>query len=203
MEEDCTVNLTDDKLIGSQTIGAIMGIIAFLAPVSFNAHSPPSGGFLMLIDAVGWSLEYKSPNILEFRFFDINAMIVPLLLSFLRFMFVHQMMRCYQGKVTRNRVVRIGLLAELQTTLISIPLLISMFFNSDRFIPQIVGPIPVLLLVGLGLLKFAPPLQPSILWKEDEESEHWWKQRLELVLYYFLSRVRILRQMLNTHLSSH
>jgi hypothetical protein len=201
-EENCTVNTNDDKLIEPQTIGAIMGIMALLAPVSFNVHSPPNGGFLLLIVAVGWSLEFKSPDILEFRFFDINAMILPLLISFLRVVFVHQMVRYYQGKSTRNRAIRIGILAELQTTLISIPLLLSMLLSPDRFIPQIVGPVPVLLLVGLGFMKFTPPLQPSILWKEDKEIEHWWKQQLELVFYRFQNRIQILWQTLITHLSN-
>jgi hypothetical protein len=123
---------------------------------------------LIIILAMLWSIFFYPPDRLEFEFvFDPTYFIGLLIIRcFFRIAFVHQIFRYYQGDIKRRQVVCVGLLGEAQIAVVWIPVLMGL-------IPfQILVPIPILLLAGLILLGFVPPLSRTSEWIDRPASEN-------------------------------
>jgi len=157
-----------------------MMVIAVLTPAGINLEFDPSTGMLLNLSLLFmlWTLPmsfgiYTTVGMLQSANPIPNpfAFIGNLPLTFLRFVFVYQMYRLYQGRTTRNRALLVGAVSELQMTIIGIFSVITPVFSlmSRYFIP-----VPILILVALIIMKVSRPT-----WKQYEEDRSWWEHRFD------------------------
>jgi len=151
-----------------------MGVIAFVAPFMF--------GFFKFFDilyvgvvAVLWTLELGMTG----SRFLIHNLLDPFLLAglfqviLLRLPFVLQMMQYYQGKTTRNRTLAWGMIADLSLLVITLISILQQYAIESYVEFQIPFPMPILLIVGIFLIRFFPaPLKP--IWDLESYSREWW-----------------------------
>ena len=153
----------------------LLFIIAFFAPFNINIY--PSDGFYSSIQIVGMSWQLTLTPYVDFMI-DVAFLLMYLPFTFFRIAFVYAIYKYYHGKTTRTRVIIVGLLGELQLPLIGlaiIPIIISNPYLTLMFSI----PIPILLIVGLLILKVVPrPLTDSS-WAPSGESKEWWDKEKE------------------------
>ncbi|MGY5880466.1 MAG: hypothetical protein RTV31_09445 [Candidatus Thorarchaeota archaeon] len=153
----------------------LLFIIAFFAPFNINIY--PSDGFYSSIQIVGMSWQLTLTPYVDFMI-DVAFLLMYLPFTFFRIVFVYAIYKYYHGKTTRTRVIIAGLLGELQLPLIGlaiIPIIISNPYLTLMFSI----PIPILLIVGLLILKVVPrPLTDSS-WAPSGESKEWWDKEKE------------------------
>ncbi|MCK5264062.1 MAG: hypothetical protein KAR03_00510, partial [Candidatus Thorarchaeota archaeon] len=107
--------------------------------------------------------------------------LVGLPFMFLRLVFVYNIYKYYLGATTRKRVVITGILAELQFALISLAII--PFGLSSPGIAAILSiPIPILLIVGLLMLRYIPKPKGISEWTELDEDKDWWDKEKEDVV---------------------
>ena len=153
----------------------ILLLIAMFAPSNLNFYPEPgTSDFTHLIamswDVVGFSIRGAMVGFVYF--------LVGLPFMFLRLVFVYQVYKYYLGITTRKRVVIAGILGEVQFALISLALLPVCYINPN--LAAIISiPIPILLLVGLMILRFVPRAARISEWTELEDKDWWEKEKEE------------------------
>ncbi|KXH71134.1 MAG: hypothetical protein AM326_12015 [Candidatus Thorarchaeota archaeon SMTZ-45] len=176
---------SESRTLKSGAAGAIMAIIAVLAPAGLNVIFDPVTGWIidMSLICMLWTLPIRfGINNPPGTFADVSPVpneaiptpfvfIGNLPVTFLRLVFVYQIYKLYQGRTTRKRTMLVGAASELQMAIIGIlGAIIPVFSLSSRlFIP-----LPILFLAALVTIKVVPPLEVSTPWKNPEDSESWW-----------------------------
>jgi hypothetical protein len=117
---------------------------------------------------------------MSFYMFDTPMVLITFLLAFMRPVFVYQLARYYKGETTRGRTIIVGLISELQLTIITALVLLYLFSNPVMmYVLMIAVPIPVLLLLGLMFMWRVPVPEVPVPWKELDEPKDWWEEKQE------------------------
>ena len=146
-------------------------IVAIFAPADILLY-PGGGPFDSSIQLLGMSWQFSLlPN--NYLMFDIIFFLVGFLLMFFRIVFVYYIYKYYLGNTTKKRVTIFGILGELQLPLISLAI-IPFGLTNPYILLLIAVPIPILLIVGLAVLRMIPPYQVDSDWGELDESKEWW-----------------------------
>jgi hypothetical protein len=143
-------------------LGIILVLIASLTPyVIFLTEK-------ITIVAVAWIL-FISAGHVSIIFLEQTIPTLPF--TFLRFMFVLQMIRLYDNKTTKKRTILVGVLSECPMLIFLVGNTLPLLWN-PRWPYGFMGfSIPLLLLIGWLLMKYFPP--PKVQdWLDREES--WW-----------------------------
>jgi len=153
----------------------LLFIIMLFAPSDINIY--PSDGYYSSFQIIGMSwLLILSPYfsfIINFTFF-----LVYIPFTFFKIVFIYYIYKYYRGKTTRRRVIITGFLGELQLPLIGLAIVPIILSNSYLTLMFSI-PIPILLIVGLLILKIVPrPLTDSD-WAGTGESKDWWDKEKE------------------------
>ena len=119
---------------------------------------------------MSWQIIWLS---FESFMFSFIILIVFIPFMFLRLVFVYQVYKYYLGIASRKRVVTVGILAELQFALISLAI-IPFGLSSPGLAAILSIPIPILLIVGLLMLRYIPKPKGISEWTELDEDKDWW-----------------------------
>ena len=92
-----------------------------------------------------------------------------MLFTLLRPLFAVQMVRYYRGSSSKRLTFLVGLITELQPIVVNFQTML--WFTDSNLILRL--PIPILLFIGIIVMKFVPPPQKQPeLWLEEEEKGH-------------------------------
>ncbi len=161
-------------------ITATMFILAFYGPLSLNIYpglGPFEAGMIYI-----FSMTYQVLNIftLDIVVFELPIVMITALLAIMRPIFAYQMSRYYKGRTTRGRTIIVGIISELQMTIITGVVLLYLMTNPVMlFVYMIAVPIPVLLLLGLVFMWTVPVPEIQAPWKELDEPKEWWDEESE------------------------
>ena len=151
----------------AKIIAAIMAAVALFTPYMFTrVYEVFDGIYVIWMYSLTW-VHYS--NVLPFFIFPPFLLLSNPINTLLRFWFVFEMYRCYTGKTTVRRAVYVGLINELwQFSIMMYHLFYGLLFG----VIQIAGvPIPLLLIVGVIILKgVKPPKQPGLWTEKSDES---------------------------------
>ncbi len=172
----------EGRTLRSGPLGVLMMTIAVLVPAGINLELDPSTGLMMYCSLI--FMLWTSPitfgiNNPPGTFQNVNPIPSPLgflgnlPITFLRFVFVYQMYRLYEGRTTRKRTLLVGAASELQVATIGIMGAIMPVFSlmSRFFIP-----LPILFLAVLSIIRLVPPCEVTKPWETPEDAESWWEQ---------------------------
>ena len=182
-KENCE-SLRKGGLPNPQQVGLLMGVVALVAPYGFIYY--PSVRFpevhifaviwLLLIGVTGW---YFLVNILD-HLLTMNFQIIMIyfFLIGVRILFAYQIMRYFQRKTTRKRLITLGVIAELPMALFL--LMDILHFVILTILGKIGGfdfltpiPIPCMLILSFLFLRFVPALGESD-GDLKRKTEEWW-----------------------------
>ena len=153
----------------------LLFIIALFAPSDINIY--PSDGYYSSIQIIGMSWQLTLSPYVDFMI-DVAFLLMYLPFTFFRIVFVYTIYKYYHGKTTRTRVIIAGLLGELQLPLIGLAI-IPIIISNPSLTVMFSIPIPILLIVGLLILKVVPrPLTDSG-WAGSVENKEWWDKKKE------------------------
>ena len=133
-------------------LGILSFIIVFFAPYGYNIHLNPVPNS---IPAMIWeyssycSFRYLSPLIYYVQFYIFRLVVLCYIIRFL------------QEKVSRKKVITMGIISDLIPLIVSVPGLFILNSDGDNFFPIII-PIPILLIFVIFLVFIFPIIQ-----KED------------------------------------
>lgn len=151
-----TISLNDSKerRVSVRTVTTLLAVIALVSPVSINIYPHEVYGYLSNLMGMTWMM-------INMNFWDIaiDPLIIlsGLSLTFMRLVFVYQMHRYLLGRTTRKRTIIVGILSELQIAIMTLPVfLILSLLGTFELIFGFFIPIPVLLLVGLIIMRVVP-----------------------------------------------
>ncbi len=161
------------------TIGVLLALVALLAPHNVIYYPFDSYMWNLQVMAMTWMM-FIDP-------YSVNWMNDPLILmvgiptAFLRLVFGYMVVRAYQGKTTKRRAIIAGIASELQVAVIFyVPMVLFQLLSPypQGYYP-IVLPIPVLLILGLGIMRIWPPSGEPTTWTDDDSQGHWWESSTE------------------------
>ncbi|MFW9974211.1 MAG: hypothetical protein ACFFDQ_02945 [Candidatus Thorarchaeota archaeon] len=155
----------------SNLLVLISAVVALFSPVGMNVISHPLGEFAASLIGVFWTAFMGSPIPID------GGSIVPptvnpasgltaVPLIALRFLFVFQLYRLYNGKTSRRAAISFGILSELFLVILNIPGYISSVLNPP--FTEIYLPLPFLLLIGYLIIKIYPPFVASTPWETHD-----------------------------------
>ncbi|MFW9845036.1 MAG: hypothetical protein ACFFEV_10705 [Candidatus Thorarchaeota archaeon] len=151
-------------------------IIALFAPSDIFIYFG-LGPFDSSIQLFGMSWQFALlPD--TYLMFDFIFFLVGSLLTCFRIVFVYYVYKYYLGKTTRKRVTIVGILAELQLPLISLAMLPVGLTNPFVLVLAAI-PIPILLIVGLVVLRVVPPYLVPSDWEDLDDGNEWWEKEKE------------------------
>jgi hypothetical protein len=182
---------TTEPSIEPRRVGIIMFAIAFLGPAAFTAYGNPEWGLNIQVISILWALYYDtyggwrimpSPIVPIYLIFDpffysmiIYSVFMSLLFFSPRFIFGYMMYRHYKGRTSRKRAKIMGIVSELPFTIFAFPnILMALFYPYGYY--ALMGPIPLLAILGLALLKLRPAPIVYAPWKGLEAPKKWWDQ---------------------------
>jgi hypothetical protein len=148
MDEEDNQRL-DKKIMRTQSVGLIMGVVALFGPAAFLTIGPSDFEIIAMMwvyTTFGW--EVTQPYFIG----PPLAILMSLPYTILRPVFVYQIIRYYEGKTTMIRTLIVGLIAELQVYFF---VLLRVLYLQWLYMPP-AYPIPELLLIGLLFMKFRP-----------------------------------------------
>jgi hypothetical protein len=153
----------------------LLFIIMLFAPSDINIY--PSDGYYSSFQIIGMSWQLILSPYVSFMI-DFTFLLVYLPFTFFRIVFIYYIYKYYHGKTTRTRVIIAGILGELQLPLIGLAL-IPIILSNPVLTVMLSIPIPILLIVGLLILRIVPrPLTVSD-WTGSGESKEWWDKKQE------------------------
>ncbi len=143
-------------------------IVALFSPVGLSLISHPYGDFAANLIGMFWTVFVGSPIPIDGGGMvpptvDPTSGILALPLIALRFLFVFQLYRAYNGQTSRRTAILWGVLSELYLVIINVPSYISSIMTMS--IDGLYIPIPILLLVGVLLVWKYPPFVPTTPWE--------------------------------------
>jgi hypothetical protein len=132
----------------------LLVLTALVSPYSINVYPHEMYGWMLNLTGMTWTM-------INMNFWDIVIdpviFIVGLPFTCLRLVFVYQIHRYLLGRTTRKRTIIIGILSELQLLLMTLPIItILLLLGNTDIVSGFFIPIPVLLLVGLVIIRVVP-----------------------------------------------
>ncbi|MHA1904032.1 MAG: hypothetical protein ACXABZ_07130 [Candidatus Thorarchaeota archaeon] len=159
-------------------IGGVMMVLAFLVPYGYLI--PPRAEITSgLFFAMTYIWEVNTPAPIDF-YNPFVPLIQSLFWAGLRLLFVVMVYRLYKGNTTIRRTIIVGLIGELQPAIVlDLPLFILTLVNPSA-VPVVtyVLPVPILLLLGVILIRVLSPPKPPSTWKDGDDTKHWWEERI-------------------------
>jgi len=158
-------------------ITLILTFVALLAPAGVMMYSFGTFWFQFQVYAMIWMVVIDT--------YGINWMIDPstifmmLPMTFLRAVFIVMVLRAYQGKTTRKRAALTGVGAELQLPFIYYGVILLLFIITPSYPGgsfMTVLPIPLLLALGIIIMRIRPPPGEPTKWKDDDRQGYWWEE---------------------------
>ncbi len=152
--------------IKAKIIAGVMAIVAIISPYAFRYYFDHFDG-IYIIEMVSLTWIHYSNTIPAIIFFPLLLVNNPIN-TLLRFWFVFEMYRCYIRKSSIRRALYIGVISELwQLSIMMYHLYWGLLFGVIQISSV---PIPLLLILGVIILKVAKPPKPLGLWT-DENNE--------------------------------
>jgi hypothetical protein len=161
--------------LSPRTVVAIMALVALFVPFAIQV-SINSWNSYIYIFAMTW--QWQSDYWMPYYLFNPLMLIIMIPMAGLRLVFVGMVHRLYKVKTTRRRAGIIGIAAELQfVTILYSPYLLMFLLNpyNTPWIPMMV-PIPIMLVLGVILLRFSPPPGEPSVWRDDDKEGYWWEE---------------------------
>lgn len=162
---------------GLTKIILLLTIVALLAPAGVMLYSFGTFWFQVQVYAMCW-IVVADPYGLHWMI-DQFTLFMTLPMTFLRIVFVLMVMRAYQGKTTRKRAAFAGVASELQMPMIYYGVILLMFMITSYY-PMgsfmTVIPIPLLLLLGLIIMRAKPPPGEPTKWRDEDRQGYWWEE---------------------------
>jgi len=134
-----------------------MILVALLVPFAYHLDLNPYGW--NSYEAILW--RYVE-SISSFLLLNNTLNLLPY--YFFGFVFIIQMYRYYRGKAGKTSTIIIGLYAQIHPLLLSLPVLLRLPFtiaSGGEVLYPVIIPIPILLLLGVALIYYKPPIIPS------------------------------------------
>jgi len=156
-------------------ITTIMLILVFFGPISLIIYS--GMGFMgqaIYIFSMTWQISDIAT--MSFYMFDIPIVMAAFLLTFMRPVFVYQLSRYYKRRTTRGRTFAVGIISELQLTIIT-GLVLPVPAGAIAY--MIAVPLPILLLLGFIFMWLVPVPKTPVQWEELDEPKDWWDEKSE------------------------
>jgi hypothetical protein len=138
----------------------LLALTALVGPYSVNIYPHEVYGWLLYLTRMTWTM-------VNMNFWDIIidpvGFIVGLPFTCMRLVFVYQMHRYLLGRTTQKRTIIVGILSELQTVIMIFPVftILSLLGTFELVSGFLFFPIPVLLLVGLVIIRVVPVTEES------------------------------------------
>jgi hypothetical protein len=155
-------------------ITLIMVVVTLFGPSFVQIQWDPSYYYFQLL-----AMTYMMSPYYVMTVVNMPLLIVEFLpLTFVRLVFTFMMYRLYSKKTTIKRAMLTGVAAELEIVVPMYALYLPYAFLDPfmlTFLPVLL-PIPDLLIVGLLLIRFAPPDLPDS-WIESESTRNWWERK--------------------------
>ena len=161
-----TVNSTPSN------VGSIFGVISIICPIMILFHPIVGGsGLHFSIINLGFGIDYYFGQV-EIWIYEPLALISEIAFVFFRFVFVYQIVMLYQGRTTQRKVILAGILGELPILLLSISrdFAILLLWLSGGIGSSFMIPMPIILVLGLALLRKYPPIDNNTHWNDRERS---------------------------------
>ncbi|MFW9910269.1 MAG: hypothetical protein ACFFEF_17060 [Candidatus Thorarchaeota archaeon] len=146
--------MSASQIRNSSLIIILLVLIALFVPFAYHLDLNPFGW--NSYEAVLW--RYVEP-ISSFLLFNNTLNLLPY--YFFGFVFIIQMYRYFRGKAGKTSTIIIGLYAQIHPLLLSLPVLMRLPFtiaSGGEVLYPVIIPIPILLLVGVALAYFRPPV---------------------------------------------
>ncbi len=150
-------------------------LVALFGPSNINMYLELDRVAFTYLIGMSWEVVGLSFGSFLFSF---TYFLVGLPFMFLRLVFVYQIFKYYLGRTSRKRVVIAGILAELQFALISLAI-IPIGLSSSSLAAILSIPIPILLIVGLIMVRYIPKSQGISEWTALDEDKDWWDKGKE------------------------
>jgi hypothetical protein len=149
--------------VSVRTVTSLFAVTALVSPVLVNIYPHEVYGNMYNLMGMTWMM-------INMNFWDI--VIDPLIilsgfsLTFMRLVFVYQIHRYLRSRTTKKRTIIVGILSELQTVIMILPVFV--ILSLLRTFELVSGfwffPIPVLLLVGLVIIRVIPVTEVESPW---------------------------------------
>ncbi|TFH07809.1 MAG: hypothetical protein E4H14_07685 [Candidatus Thorarchaeota archaeon] len=151
----------------ARIIAVIMAAVALFTPYMFYQYFDPFDGiYVIWMMSLTW-IHYS--NVIPFFIFPPFQLLNNPINTLLRFWFVFEMYRCYIRKSTLRRALYIGVIGELwQFSIMIFQLFLGLLFGVIQISSV---PIPLLLIVGVIILKVVKPPKLPELWNEKSDED--------------------------------
>ncbi len=143
----------------------IMTFLALLGPALFTVYLDREFNWHLM--AMTWEASYWD-HAIHIVVVQPNMLTIVLLLFSLRPVFAYQMVRYYNGRTTKMNTLLVGVASELQVLVVTNLMTIVQWVLSpyrDEILVPLFGPIPVLFLIGLVIMKLRPPPEITTPWQ--------------------------------------
>ena len=153
-------------------VGSIFGVLSVICPLMILLHPIVGGsGLHFSIINLGFGFDYYFGQI-EIWVYEPLALVSELIFVFFRFVFVYQIVMVYQGRTTQRKTVLAGILGELPMLLLSISrdLVVFLQWLSGGIMSSFMIPTPIILVIGLVLLRKYPPIDNGAHWDDKGSS---------------------------------
>ena len=154
----------------------IMTFVALLGPAILMVLPDREYGFAWQLMAMTWDASYWNNNI-QITVVQPHMLTLGLLLFSLRPVFAYQMVRYYNGRTTKLNTLLVGVASELLVLVVTNLMTIVQWVLSpyrDEMLVPLFGPIPVLFLTGLVIMKLRPLPEITTPWQQMEERKQRW-----------------------------
>ncbi len=175
MEESGTAQVNQDTSCPRGII-FIMTFVALLGPAVFMVYPGFEYGFNWQLMAMTWEASYRD-HAIHIVMVQLPMLTTGLLLFSLRPVFAYQMVRYYNGRTTKMNTLLVGVASELQILVVAYLGMIGQLASSPdpgQILVPLFGPIPVLFLTGLVIMKLRPPSEITTPWQQMEERKQRW-----------------------------
>lgn len=149
----------------AKIIAVIIAIVALFTPYMFSQFFEPFDGiYVIWMMSLTW-IHYS--NVIPFFIFSPFQLLNNPINTLLRFWFVFEMYRCYLRKSTLRRALYIGVISEFwQFSIMMYHLFNGLLYGMIQIADV---PIPLLLIVGVIILKVVKPPKLPELWNEKSD----------------------------------
>ena len=173
MEESGTAQVNQDTS-RPRGIMFIMTFLVLFGPALFTVY--PRFGFTWQLIAMTWQAYYWNHTI-QIAVFQPHMLTSGLILFSLRPVFAYQMVRYYNGRTTKRKTLLVGVASELQILVggaLSAIVLLALIPPPVSIMIPLFGPIPVLFLTGLVIMKLRPLPDITTPRQQMEERKQRW-----------------------------
>lgn len=148
---------------------ALLLILTVTAPISFNIYINPERAPIVYVMGLWWmSIGISFTDVM----FDPTLLLAGIPFAIPKFAFIYMIHRYLLGETTRRRVLLIGIISETPIPILG---LIADLLYLGGFVSitdiMIFIPIPLLLILGVLIVRFIPPLVKEKSWLEHVEAE--------------------------------